>query len=163
MRIKEFANSMSTSGQGSRPSKRSFSTKQAKTEPGDGPRHPVRLEYSKSVASGEVALPKPADGQVAWVQPVITLPNGVKVWGEPQSFDTSDAIERVAADLNAKFTEQKPRSVHLKTAQTLVLYKGKSKFSIGQLANIDLARIFFSESKRDVDHGRFRPTRSKHR
>ena len=127
--------------------KRSFSTKQAKTEPGDGPRHPVRLEYSKSVASGEIALPKLADGQVAWVQPVVTLPNGFKVWGEPQSFDPSDAIERVAADLNARFTEQKPRSVHLKTAQTLVLYKGKSKFSVGQLANIDLLESFSPNPK----------------
>lgn len=118
--------------------KRSFSTKQVKTEPGDGPRHPVRLEYAKSVASGEVALPKVADGQVAWVQPVITLPNGAKVWGEPQSFDTSDAIQRVAADLDARFPEQSQRSVHLKTAQTVVLYKGKSKYSLGELANIDL-------------------------
>jgi hypothetical protein len=127
--------------------KRSFSTKQAKTEPGDGPRHPVRLEYSKSVASGEVALPKLADGQVAWVQPVVTLPNGFKVWGAPQSFDPSDAIERVAADLKAKFTEQQQRSVHLKTAQTLMLYKGKSKFSIGQLANIDLLESFSPNPK----------------
>ena len=143
--------------------KRSFSTKQAKTEPGDGPRHPVRLEYSKSVASGEVALPKPADGQVAWVQPVVTLPNGFKVWGVPQSFDPSDVIERVAADLNAKLTEQKQRSVHLKTSQTLVLYKGKSKFSVGQLANIDLVESFSPNPKGMHDYGRFRPTRSEHR
>lgn len=124
---------------------RSFSSTEAKKQDGDGPRQTVTLKYASAVGSAEVPLPKLAAGQVAWVQPVVVLAKR-EHWGAPQPFDISQAVERLPADLVAKF-DVKERTVHLKSSQSLSLAKGKEKVVFADKVELDILEVIGPDPK----------------
>lgn len=121
---------------------RPFSTKQALPQNGDGARQSAVLTIQNDVASGDVPLPKVANGEVAWVQPVLTFAKGDPQWGTPHAFDPTQAIERLPSLLSAKMVEQKERNVHLKVSQSIMLTKGKATVSLAQVAELDILESF---------------------
>lgn len=125
---------------------RPFSAKQAQPQPGDGPRQSQALKYLKETGSAEVVLPKVAEGQVAWVQPVMVLAKE-EIWGAPRSFDPALALDLVPGDLTFKLAEQKERTVHLKAAQAMTLSRGKEKLVIAQMAELDILESFGPDAK----------------
>jgi S1-C subfamily serine protease len=106
---------------------RPFSLSKPVAMPGDGKRQTHALAYQNGIAQGDVPLPKIVPGQVVWLQPVIVSSSGTIQWGTAQSFNPSLALERAPADLTAKLSAFKERSVHLISSQTSTLIKGKNK------------------------------------
>jgi S1-C subfamily serine protease len=126
---------------------RSFSPKQPQPQAGDGPRQSHAIKYGNATASADVLLPPLAEGQVAWVQPVLVFAKGPSQWAPPQAFDPALAVERMPSNLTVRLTDQKERTVHLKTTQSMTLTKGKSKFVASETAELDILESFGSDPK----------------
>jgi S1-C subfamily serine protease len=126
---------------------RAFSPKQAQPLTGDGPRQSQALKYENSAASADVLLPKVADGQVAWVQPVVVFTKGERLWGPPRAFDAALALQRIPAELTIKLADQKERTVHLKASQSFTLTRGKTKSVSVQTAELDLLESLSTDPK----------------
>jgi hypothetical protein len=126
---------------------RAVSPTEARPQPGDGPRQTHPLRYADGAATCDVVLPTLAPGQVAWVQPVVVIAAGEPARGAPRAFDAGLAVERVAADLNAKLAEQKERTVQLKASQSVILSTGKSKLALAQTAEVTILESFSSNPK----------------
>src|SRR6185369_13891189 len=117
---------------------RPFSLKNPDPQPSDGPRQSQPLKYSDDSATGEILLPKLADGEVAWIQPQISFKGGGNQWGAPQSVDSSVALDRVSAELFVKLTEHKERTVHLKSSQSIALVLRNGRYAASTSVELDL-------------------------
>ncbi|QVL32474.1 trypsin-like peptidase domain-containing protein [Telmatocola sphagniphila] len=105
------------------------------------------LPYAKNSAAGDIALPKLAPGEVAWVQPIAVLTAGDPIRGEPHMFDPAQAVERIPAELVCKLSEQKERTVQLKATQSLTLTRGKSQYVLSQSSELPILESFSPNPK----------------
>lgn len=126
---------------------RPFSTKEAQPQPGDGERQIIKLMLREDTAVADVVLPKVAEGEVAWVQPVLAFAKGEPQFGAPQSFEPALAIERNPTLFDFKMAEQKERTVHLKSGQSATLTKGKQKLVAGTTIELDILEAFSADAK----------------
>lgn len=122
--------------------KRPFSPAKEDPQPGDGPRQSHVLTYANGIASADIPLPKLEAGQVAWVQPVLVFKKGESAWDAPKAFDASLAVEREATELVFKLSDQKERTVHLKTSQSAELSDNKTKLVSSDSAELDILESF---------------------
>jgi V8-like Glu-specific endopeptidase len=138
---------------------RKFLPDKAQPAPGDGARLAHALKFEKGTATADVLLPTVGDGQVAWVQPILIFAKGEPQFGAPQAFEPKQAIERLAAELAVKQAEQKERTVHLKSSQTISLSKGKLRYSASASVELDLIESFSPDPRGHfVQLGFGRPT-----
>lgn len=121
--------------------KRKFQQAKSDPQPGDGPRKLYTLKADGSSYSLDVVLPKTSDGQVAWVQPIVISSARGKTWTAPRAFEPGLAVERKPVDIFAKFVEHHERTVHLKTSQSLLLTKGRTKIVAAEQAELDLLEV----------------------
>jgi hypothetical protein len=127
--------------------KRAFSPTEPNVENGDGPRRSFPMKYADDFASADVQLPA-APGRVAWVQPVLTLADGRSIYGEPQPFDPAMAADRQVGDLMTNLAQQKLRTVHIKTTQSLTFVHSRSDdFVFSDGIEVDLLESFSPHEK----------------
>ncbi len=121
---------------------RKYSSKGAETISGDGPRQSTTLTLTNGVASGDARIPAVASGQVAWVQAVAVFANGEKQWGQPRSFDPGMAVTLDPADLSFALKDQKERTIHMKSVQSVSLSSGGRKLYSADTAELDVLESF---------------------
>jgi tetratricopeptide (TPR) repeat protein/S1-C subfamily serine protease len=103
------------------------SATEPKPRPGDGTRQSVAAAYQDGGAQVDVAIPKLADGEVLWVQPVLTDTAGATRWAKAVAYKPSDLppLERQAVLLQADFDRQAQRTVKLTRSYAAEIAKGR--------------------------------------
>jgi S1-C subfamily serine protease len=101
---------------------RPMSSQPPKPHPGDGPRQAIPVNYVDGAGTAEIPLPKAADGQVVWVQPVLTTSTGSSQWAAATVYrpDARHVLERRPALLQLKYpAQQAERSLKVKSTARL--------------------------------------------
>lgn len=102
-------------------------------EQGDGARQNHAMIYQKFASIGDVPLPAVGQGQVHWVQPVLTTQGGAVIWGPAVPTSIVTPLERRDTDIRVNLTAEKERTVRLKNSASITLYKGNQKKSFAEV------------------------------
>jgi hypothetical protein len=107
--------------------------------PGDAPRQDLAVSYENSAAQVDAPVPALADGQVLWIQPVLTDQGGATHWGRAAAYTPSGLppLERTAAVLRQDFEKQPQRTIKLVGKFQLCAFKGASEFLLQDFMELE--------------------------
>src|SRR5262249_2829404 len=102
---------------------RPYTESQPSPAEGDGPRQTVEMAYNPDAvipvggsreAKCEWKIPQISEGQVVWIQPRYTAPDGKARWGEAMVMDTATLpVQRKPATLFVKHKSNDSHKLHL--------------------------------------------------
>jgi tetratricopeptide (TPR) repeat protein/S1-C subfamily serine protease len=107
--------------------------------PGDAPRQDLAVTYANGAAQVDAPVPALADGQVFWIQPVLTDQGGATHWGRGVAYTPSGLppLERTAAVLRQDFEKQPERTIKLVGKFQVRAFKGASEFLLQDFMELE--------------------------
>jgi S1-C subfamily serine protease len=105
------------------------------SEPGDGVKKTVPLNFAADQGEADIVVPEIPVGQVLWVQPVFQSASGENTWCPAFTVSISAAppLERVPANLTLNFTSDADRTLDVISKLSLQRQKAGSKVDIAQM------------------------------
>jgi S1-C subfamily serine protease len=126
--------------------------------PGDGKRQTHKIAYRDGGGALDVPLPPLPAGKIYWLQPSILTDKGTQWEPAVPLAGPFYPLERKPARLVVSLTAQKERTVKLKSAQSLNLYKGKEKKTRAWTIEADVLEVLSPDPKGALLRTSFGPT-----
>ena len=122
---------------------------QPKPLPGDGKKQIIAVNYKNNSAQVDIPMPALGDGQVFWIQPVVTDNSGATHWARAIAYKPSEfpPLERKAAVLQQQFDRQPQRTIKLMGSFQAQISKGPNQLLIRDIMEMEALETARSEPR----------------